>query len=315
MPTHYEILGLDKNANESEIKKAYRSLSLKYHPDRNPSEEAKTKIIEINGAYEILGDKDKKKQYDNNLNGVNIPNNDIHTHFRNMHTGFGNMPASFGNMDHMFNVMFNGANLHSGMPNVQVFKNGNTTTHIFTNSTNIVKPQLITKRIEISLEQAYNGCTIPVEIERWVQTNNNRQSESEIYMVEIQSGINNNETILMKDIGNRNEDFKGDVKFTICIKNTTEFKRFNMDLHYEKHISLKDALCGFSFEFIHINGRKLSINNTNPITIIKDGQQQVFQGLGMKSNNIVGNLIFKFIVDFPTKLTEEQRDIIAKGLP
>ena len=308
MPTHYEILGLDKNANESEIKKAYRSLSLKYHPDRNPSEEAKTKIIEINGAYEILGDKDKKKQYDNNLNGVNIPNNDIHTHFRNMHTGF-------GNMDHMFNVMFNGANLHSGMPNVQVFKNGNTTTHIFTNSTNIVKPQLITKRIEISLEQAYNGCTIPVEIERWVQTNNNRQSESEIYMVEIQSGMNNNETILMKDIGNRNEDFKGDVKFTICIKNTTEFKRFNMDLHYEKHISLKDALCGFSFEFIHINGRKLSINNTNPITIIKDGQQQVFQGLGMKSNNIVGNLIFKFIVDFPTKLTEEQREIIAKGLP
>lgn len=308
MPTHYEILGLDKNANESEIKKAYRSLSLKYHPDRNPSEEAKTKIIEINGAYEILGDKDKKKQYDNNLNGVNISHNDIHTHFRNMHT-------SFGNMDHMFNVMFNGTNLHSGMPNVQVFKNGNTTTHIFTNSTNIVKPQLITKMIEISLEQAYNGCTIPVEIERWVQTNNNRQSESEIYMVEIQSGINNNETILMKDIGNRNEDFKGDVKFTICIKNTTEFKRFNMDLHYEKHISLKDALCGFSFEFIHINGRKLSINNTNPITIIKDGQQQVFPGLGMKSNNIVGNLIFKFIVDFPTKLTEEQREIIAKGLP
>ena len=46
-PNYYDILGVSKDSSETEIKKAYRTLSLKYHPDRNPSEEAKTKIIEI----------------------------------------------------------------------------------------------------------------------------------------------------------------------------------------------------------------------------------------------------------------------------
>lgn len=302
MSSHYDILGVDKNANENEIKKAYRKLSLKYHPDRNHSDEAKSKIQEINEAYEILGDKEQKQQYDNKLNGVPGQGN------------FHNMPANFGNMNDIFGRMFNGMNVHSGMPNVQVFRNGNSTTHVFTNSTSMGKPQPITTNIEISLEQAYSGCTLPVEIERWIQHENNKQIEKETYMVEILEGINNNETITMKDIGNINQQFKGDVKIVIRIKNTTEFKRNNMDLHCDKHISLKDALCGFTFDFVHINGKKLAMNNTNPITIIKEGHQQVFNGLGMKRGNLVGDLIFKFHLDFPTKLTDEQRIDIEKGL-
>ena len=64
MPNHYEVLGVSKDAKETEIKKAYRSLSLKYHPDRNSSEEAITKIQEINEAYEILSDESKRNHYD-----------------------------------------------------------------------------------------------------------------------------------------------------------------------------------------------------------------------------------------------------------
>tara|TARA_B110000285_G_scaffold235423_1_gene317048 strand:- start:8993 stop:9904 length:912 start_codon:yes stop_codon:yes gene_type:complete len=303
MPSHYEILEVNKNANENEIKKAYRSLSLKYHPDRNSSEEAKVKILQINEAYEILGDNEQKQQYDNKLNGVSRP----------MH--FGNMNANFGNMNDIFSQMFNGMNVHSGMPNVQVFRDGNSTTHIFTSSTSMVKPQLITKTIEISLEQAYSGCTMPIEVETWIQTENNRQMKKEQYMIEIPEGINDNETIIMKDIGNQNQQLKGDVKIIIRIINTTEFKRINMNLQCDKNISLKDALCGFSFEFVHINGKKLAMNNTNPITIIKEGHQQVFNGLGMKCGNRVGNLIFKFNVEFPTNLTDEQRTNITKCLP
>ena len=69
-PTHYETLGVSKDASESEIKKAYRSLSLQYHPDRNPSPDAKAKFQEINDAYETLSDAEKKQQYDNELNGI-----------------------------------------------------------------------------------------------------------------------------------------------------------------------------------------------------------------------------------------------------
>ncbi len=63
---YYKILGVDRNANENTIKKVYRNLAMKYHPDRNPGreKEANEKFKEINEAYEILGDPEKRKQYD-----------------------------------------------------------------------------------------------------------------------------------------------------------------------------------------------------------------------------------------------------------
>src|SRR5210317_456836 len=131
MPSYYEILGVSKDANDSEIKKAYRSASLKYHPDRNQSKEAITKIQDINEAYEILSDKEKKQQYDNELNGVR-PNT-----FQQVHTNFN---TDFGDINSMFNMMFNGRQFHHGMPNVQVFRNGNSTTHVFTNNSYVGPP-------------------------------------------------------------------------------------------------------------------------------------------------------------------------------
>lgn len=63
---YYGILGVGKNATEAEIKKAYRKLAMKYHPDRNPGKEkeANEKFKQINEAYEVLGDPEKRKQYD-----------------------------------------------------------------------------------------------------------------------------------------------------------------------------------------------------------------------------------------------------------
>jgi DnaJ-class molecular chaperone len=61
---YYKILGVKKNAKPAEIKKAYRSLSLKYHPDKNPSEDASSKFSEIASAYDVLSDTEKRKIYD-----------------------------------------------------------------------------------------------------------------------------------------------------------------------------------------------------------------------------------------------------------
>ncbi|MFQ6062011.1 MAG: molecular chaperone DnaJ [Methanosarcinales archaeon] len=61
---YYEILGVDRNATEKEIKKAYRKLAMKYHPDRNKSKDAEEKFKEISEAYAVLSDKDKRSQYD-----------------------------------------------------------------------------------------------------------------------------------------------------------------------------------------------------------------------------------------------------------
>ena len=61
---YYEVLGVEKNASDAEIKKAYRKLAMKYHPDQNPGDKtAEEKFKEINEAYEVLSDADKKARY------------------------------------------------------------------------------------------------------------------------------------------------------------------------------------------------------------------------------------------------------------
>lgn len=61
---YYKVLGVSKKVTQSELKKAYRKLSLKYHPDKNPSEEASAKFAEIANAYAVLSDDDKRRIYD-----------------------------------------------------------------------------------------------------------------------------------------------------------------------------------------------------------------------------------------------------------
>lgn len=90
---YYEVLGVDKNASEDEIKKAYRKLAIKYHPDRNPdNKEAEEKFKEAAEAYEVLHDAQKRKQYDQF--GFNGPQG----------SGFGGFGAGGMNMDDIFSM-------------------------------------------------------------------------------------------------------------------------------------------------------------------------------------------------------------------
>ena len=97
---YYEVLGISKDASEQEIKKAYRSLAKKYHPDMNKSPDAEEKFKEINEAYEVLSDPGKKAKYDQfGFAGVD-PNAD---------SGFGGFSSgSFDDLNDIFGSMFGG---------------------------------------------------------------------------------------------------------------------------------------------------------------------------------------------------------------
>lgn len=313
-PNLYEALGINQDANESEIKKAYRSMSLKYHPDRNSTEEATSKIQQINEAYETLGDSQKKQQYDHELK-YGMPGGmpgGMAFHFGGMPFGHMNTMDEFSDINNIFNMMFNGGGGGGGgMP--QGFRVFHSNGGPF--QQHIQKPEVIHKQIQITMEQSYQGCTIPVDIERMVINNNVRATELEKILVNIPKGVDENDTLVLENKGHSiNNMVHGDIKITFQITNTTQFKRRGADLVYSKKLSLKEALCGFSFEMTHLNGKKLCINTKNSPTVIKPNYKKTIPNMGMVRENGSGNMIIEFEVEFPEMLTGEQMAVIEAAL-
>jgi len=288
---YYKMLGVDKNATKDDIKKSFRKLSLKHHPDKGGDVNEFKKLTE---AYETLGDEEKRQQYDNPspFHGIN-------------QQGPGGIPSD------IFEAFFGGGGIHQGQgrfnfmggghPNIKIYRNGE-----FVNMNNPnAPPASITQTLYISIEEAYTGCSKPVEIERWIEEESIKRIEKETIYVDVNEGVDNNETIIVKEQGNiLSNGNKGDIRIVIKINNETEFIREGLNLIYKKKLSLKECLCGFSFNIKHLNSKDYQINNKN--TIIKPNYKKVCQCLGMKRGNHTGNMYIFFDVDFPETLTDEQ---------
>jgi len=308
---YYDTLGVSKDASESDIKKAFRSLSLKYHPDRNIGEDTTTKFQKINQAYETLSDKEKRKQYDNEQNGVpfghfGMPGGPF-THMNSM--------DEFSDINNIFNMMFSGGmggpGGMGGMPGIRIFHSGggHPGPQMFQQ---FHKPSPVVKNISITLNQAYDGGDIQVEYERFVVNNNIKYTEVQTICVSLHKGAHDGETILIEGEGNCiNDVVKGDVKLTVRIQDHPLFKRSNNDLIYKKKITLKEALCGFEFDIEHLNGKKLHLNNKSNRTIITPDTKKTIPNFGMDCEGKMGNLIIEFQIDFPINLTEEQINVIG----
>jgi len=157
MPNFYDVLGVSSDADDTEIKKAYRKLSLLHHPDRNQDSDTTEKFQEINEAFDTLSDPGKKNEYD-------------------MQLKFGNGPQGFHNMDHdmsdinnIFNMMFGGGGGgggfpgmpggggFGGMPGVRIFHSGGGGGHGVNFHTEMFhsfnRPEPICQSIKITLEQ------------------------------------------------------------------------------------------------------------------------------------------------------------------
>lgn len=147
----YQILGISKNATEKEIKSAYRKLSLKYHPDRqggkseSEKKQAEKKMAEINEAYSILSDKDKKLKYD--------------TYGSTDDQGFGGFSqGGFGNMDDLFKAM---AGDFAGFGNFNTY-----------NNMQAEPGSSIQMKIPLTIEDVYCGCKKKVKFDRQIRCPN-----------------------------------------------------------------------------------------------------------------------------------------------
>jgi DnaJ-class molecular chaperone len=333
---HYKTLEIQETANSEEIKKAYRKLSLQHHPDKNHGNDISGKFQKINEAYEILKDDKTKAQYDAERNnpfakmGLNMGMGMGGMGMNGMNMGFNQGQGQGQGIDEFLANLFFGGQGHSQMHhgqmhhnlgqmnmgffppggNIKIFRNGQQVNM----QQGLEKPTPIVKTVDITMEQVLNGATIPVEIERWLFDNGNKIFECETLYVQIPKGIDDKEIIMLKDKGNiLNEQCKGDVKIFIKIDNTSDFKRQGLDLILEKDITLKEALCGFSFELKYINGKTYTINNTMG-NIIKPEYKKVIPNMGLEREQHKGSIIIVFHVIFPDTMDvavlEKIKDII-----
>ena len=324
----YKILGVNEKASKEEIKKAYRNLSLKHHPDRTSNSDSHQLFKKINEAYETLGDEQKRVEYDAMQNNP----------FMRMNSPFGGGGPMDMNVDEIFKAFFGGENSPFGSTQTQGFQRGpgifmggpgqifmgqgfprqgfsagqgfpGQNIHIFTSGGGmgaLQKPTPIMKTIEVTMEQVLNGSTIPVDIERWMVENGNKVFEHETLYVTIPKGIDDNEMIILNEKGNIiQESIKGDVKIFIKVVNDTAFTRSGLDLLFNKSVSLKEALCGFTFELKYINSKMYTLN-CNSGHIIYPGYKKVLPNMGLTREGHTGNLVIQFQVNFPEFLSEEQ---------
>lgn len=313
----YNVLEVPETASPEEIKKSYRRLSMIHHPDKNGnSQESKERFQKISEAYEVLGDPEKKQEYDMTRNNP----------FIKMMSQPGNA-ATGASVDELFSTLFGmpffgGAPQHQQQqhhaffgpsfasqgfgPNIRVFHNG-----VPVNlGAQMQKPPPINATINVPIDTILSGTTVPIDVERWIIENGNKVFEHEIVYVTVPKGIDEGEIIVLQGKGNvMSETNKGDLKVFVKIVNDTPFKRMGLDLILEKTISVKDALCGFSFELKYITGKVYTITN-NSGNIISHGYKKVIPNMGFERDGHKGNLIIMFDVQFPEKLSPETIDAL-----
>jgi DnaJ-class molecular chaperone len=306
--THYDVLGIPKDSTESAIKKAYRELSFKNHPDRNPSPEASAKMQQINEAYEVLSDPQKRSEYDTPESGSTL--DDIINELFKRDQG--------QNPFHMFHQV------HMG-PRVQVhMRQGHQPINIFEMMQNMnmgenihfedmSRPDPLDVEMEITLEQAYKGHNTPITIDRQVNNGKYIATEQERVYVNTSPGIDNGEIIQMEEKGHVLRNHKSVLRVHIKIKPHEVFERKGLQLFYKHSLTFKESICGFDFTIQQLDGTALKIKN-NIGNVIQNMDEKVLKGKGMTRDGTTGELFLQFRV-LPSKtLTEEQVEALLKVL-
>ncbi len=300
---YYETLGVPKSATAEQIKKAYRQLALKYHPDKNNGDkDAENKFKEISEAYAVLSDSEKRRQYDTYGSAGfhqrysqedifrNFDINDILRQF-----GFG--PQSFnqssfrsatGGQSTGFNSFFGGG--HSGQGGCG-------------GCGQQVKGPDITYQLVVSLEDVLHGAEKQITL----RTNGRAEHVS----VRIPRGIEEGKKLRLKGKGGKSPSggAPGDLYLKIQMEPHASYERSGDDLICYKKIPYSQVCLGASIEVESLDGKTFKI--TVPSGTNGDARLRI-KGQGLPTGPIGerGDLYVKIGVKIPKELTEEQRAAI-----
>jgi curved DNA-binding protein len=298
---YYKMLEIGKGASDDEIKKAYRKLAKKYHPDKNPDDKtAEAKFKEVSEAYEVLKDPDKRKKYDSL--GANWKQ---YQHAGGAEDWFGNFNQGRQGENYQFSGNFNDLFGNVGgfsdffesfFGSGSKFSRGSAG---FANTSQ--KGSDYEAMLNISLEEAHRGTEKQFVV------------DGRTLKVKITPGMESGKKLRLKKQGGeglRGGD-KGDLYLKIQIEKHPYFERKENDLYYNLDVDLYTAVLGGKKEITTLDGKRININipketENGKVLKIRD------MGMNMSSTAGRGDLYIKINIRIPKNITEEEKKLFEK---
>jgi len=295
---YYQLLGVKKSASPEEIKKAYRKLAMKYHPDHTKGDKAaEEKFKKISEAYAVLSDKEKRKEYDTfGAEGFRqrFSQEDIFRGF-----DFGDIFREFG----FGGDFFSGRGRGSGMR--FNFGGGSPFGSQAGQQQARMKGSDLVYELPLTLKEVANGTTKTVSLQH--------QGYSEKVTVKIPKGLISGKKLRLAGKGSPSPlgGPPGDLFIQAKVLNDPKYRAEKYDLYLNQELKLSEVLLGTSISVSTLDDKKLSLKippGTSPGTKMR----MPGHGLPNMKGNKKGDLYVKIQVKLPGQLTDEQKKLIEK---
>lgn len=268
---YYSLLGVSKNASQEEIKKSYRKLAAQHHPDRGGDTK---KFQEIQAAYDVLGDPEKRAEYDNpqpQMGGFHFQQGGMPPGFEDIFRAFGGNP---------FEGMFQQRQRRNHHLNIQT---------------------------QITLEEAYNGKNL-------IATIRLPSGKEQLIEVKIPPGIHSGTTLRLNGLGDDTHPNlpRGDIHLTVTVQPHTEFHRNGDDLIRIFEINCIEAMLGTKKSITTIDNKLLEVTiqpGTQPEQILSI---HGYGMPNINDNRFKGRLLIHIKIKIPTELSDSQKTLLKQ---